>query len=122
MRRDRSLSTLCQQFYNASASPWITKSWEARLRRGAKNRKLTVVQSLALLQEGAMRITSENGLGLEESAQAGAMATAFIVKECAKSIGGEVGFNVAAFGFIEGCKTAPPALEPVQKSAVEKKP
>lgn len=84
--------------------------------------QLTVVQSLALLQEDAMRIASENGLGLEDAAQAGAVATAFIVKECAKGIGGEVGFNVAVFGFIEGCKTAPPAIGPPQKSADDKKP
>jgi hypothetical protein len=84
--------------------------------------QLTVVQSLALLQEDALRITSEHGLGLEEAAQAGAVATAFIVKECATNIGGEVGFNVAAYGFIEGCKTVPPALGPAQKSAGEKKP
>ncbi len=84
--------------------------------------ELTVVQSLALLQEDAMRITSQIGLGLEEAAQAGAVATAFIVTECAKSIGGEVGYNVAVFGFIEGCKTAPPPIGPEQKSAGLKKP
>ncbi len=84
--------------------------------------QLTVVQSLALLQEDAMRIAGENGLGLEEAAQAAAVATAFIVRECAKNIGGEVGSNVAAFGFIEGCKTVPPAIGPAQKSADEKKP
>lgn len=73
---------------------------------------LSLVQSLELLQEYAMRIASNHGLGLQEVAQAGAMATAFIVRECSNDIGGEVGVNVATFGFIEGCKTVPPGMGP----------
>lgn len=73
--------------------------------------RLTVVQSLALLQEDAIRIAGENGLNLKEAAQSAAMSTAFIVKECAKNISGEVGFNVALYGFIEGSKTVPPRLQ-----------
>jgi hypothetical protein len=75
--------------------------------------KLSVVQSLTLLQGEAVRIAEENGLSLKEAAQSAAMATAFIVKECAGSIGGEVGFNVAIYGLIEGSKTVPPRLETV---------
>jgi hypothetical protein len=45
-----------------------------------------------------------------ETAIACAMATAFIVKECARDIGADVAFNIAAFGFVEGSKTVPPAL------------
>lgn len=77
--------------------------------------KLSVVQSLALLQEDAMRIAGENRLNLKEAAQSAAMATAFIVKECVGSIGGEVGFNVAIYGLIEGSKTVPPRLQPASK-------
>lgn len=91
-----------------------------RAKRGEEPR-LSVVQSLELLQEDALRITEENGLGLKEAAEAAAMATAFIVKECATSIGAEVGFNVAAFGFIEGSKTAPPFIGAKQKAASNKK-
>jgi hypothetical protein len=39
-----------------------------------------------------------------------ATPTAFIVSEGAGNIGPEVGFSIAAYGFIEGCKTVPPAL------------
>lgn len=74
--------------------------------------KLSVVQSLGLLQEDAIRLAGENLLSLKEAAQSAAMATAFIVKECAGSIGGEVGFNVAIYGLIEGSKTVPPRLQP----------
>ena len=72
--------------------------------------KLSVLQSLTLMQEEAMRIAQGSGLELKEAACACAMATAFIVKECAKDIGAEVGFNIAAFGFVEGSKTVPPVL------------
>jgi len=78
-------------------------------RRGMEP-NLTVLQALTLFQEDALQISSKNGLSLEEAAQSAAIATGFIVKECAGSIGAEVGFNVAAFGFIEGSKTTPPAL------------
>jgi len=80
-----------------------------------------VVQSVALLQKDALHIARQNGLELKDDAQAGAIATAFIVKECARDIGGVVGFNVAAYGFIEGCKTVPPAMNP-EPNASERKP
>ncbi len=69
-----------------------------------------------------MYIARNNGLGLKEAAQAAAMATAFVVKECSRNLGPEVGFNVAAYGFIEGCKTVPPAIGKDSKSPAEKKP
>lgn len=58
-----------------------------------------------------MRNAEENRLSLREAAQSGAMATAFVVKECAGLIGGDVGFNVAVYGIIEGTKTVPPRLQ-----------
>lgn len=73
--------------------------------------KLSVVQSLLLLQEDAVRIAEENRLSLKEAAQSAAMGTAFIVKECAGKIGAEVSFNVALYGVIEGSKTVPPRLQ-----------
>jgi hypothetical protein len=83
--------------------------------------ELTVVQSLSRLQDDAVRIAHEHGLDLEEAAQAVAIATGVIVKECESTIGGEVGFNIAALGFIEGCKTVPPPRKP-RESTDEKKP
>jgi hypothetical protein len=79
--------------------------------------KLSIIQSLALLQKDAMRIAEENRLSLKEAAQSAAMATAFVVKECAGSIGAEVGFNVAIYGIIEGSKTVPPRVQPPKKPA-----
>jgi len=63
---------------------------------------------LELFRDGALEIARSKGLTFEEAAQAAAVATAFIVRECSRTIGAEVGFNAAAFGFIEGSKTAPP--------------
>lgn len=84
--------------------------------------RFTLVESLDLLQDDAVRLAKECGLGLEEGAQAAALATAFIVRECAKDIGGEVGFNAAVYGFIEGCKTVPPSLRPAAASPKNKRP
>lgn len=84
--------------------------------------KFTLVESLGLVQDDALRIANECGLGLEEAAQAAALATAFIVQECAKDIGGEVGFNAAVYGFIEGCKTVPPSLRSEVATPKDKRP
>jgi len=73
--------------------------------------------SLALLQEGALQIVARHSLSLQQAAEAAALATGFIVKECAPSIGAETGFNIAAFGFIEGSKSVPPRLgKPIRES------
>lgn len=84
--------------------------------------ELSVLESLSLLQEDAIRISSSNGLGFKEAAQAAAIATAFVVKECAGNLGAEVGFNIAAYSFIEGCKTVPPAIGEKPTQTVGKKP
>jgi hypothetical protein len=84
--------------------------------------KLSAVESLGLLQAEAMHIVENNGLGLKEAAQAAAIATAFIVKECSREIGPEVGVNIATYGFIEGCKTMPPSISAAPTSSTKNKP
>jgi hypothetical protein len=69
--------------------------------------KFTVTEMQELLDQDLTRIREKHGLGLVDGARACALAAAFLVRECAPKIGLEVGFNVAAFGFIEGCKTVP---------------
>ncbi len=83
--------------------------------------EMSVIQSLGLLQDDALVIAQKNGLDLKEAAQAAAIATAFIVKECENGIGGEMGFNIATYSFIEGCKTIPP-VEGTGRKFNEKKP
>jgi hypothetical protein len=72
---------------------------------------LSFLQSMTLLQTPALQICKDNGLTLEQAAQSAAVATGFIVKECARSIDVEVAFNAAVYGFIEGSKTVPPRLQ-----------
>ena len=84
--------------------------------------ELSVVESLALLQADAMQIAEHNGLKLKEAAQAAAMATAFVVKECSRDLGPEVSCNIATFGFIEGCKTVPPTVTAGRSASTKKKP
>lgn len=69
--------------------------------------KLTVLETQDLLEDDLNEIRKKFALSLEDGAHAGALAVAFIIKECTPTIGLEVGFNAAAFGFIEGCKTVP---------------
>jgi hypothetical protein len=69
--------------------------------------KLTVNETQELLEGDLTSVREKFGLGLEDGARACALAVAFLVRECAPQIGLEAGFNVAAFGLIEGCKTVP---------------
>jgi hypothetical protein len=98
------------------------KSLEGRSNSRGREPELSVLQSVSLLQDAALSAASEWGLELNQSAQAAALATAFIVKECANNIGAEVGFNIATYGFIEGAKTVPPSLGPEPEAVAEKKP
>jgi hypothetical protein len=70
--------------------------------------ELNFLGALTLLQASAFEIGENNQLSMEQTAHAAALATGFIVKECAPQIGAETGFNVAAYGFVEGSKTVPP--------------
>lgn len=74
--------------------------------------KLEISQSLKALQYDAMLKAQTHGLDPIQAAEAAAIATAYVVKECVGNIGTDVGFNVAAAGFVEGCKTVPPVLKP----------
>ena len=84
--------------------------------------ELSLLESLALLQEDALRIAQDNGLGMKEMALSAAVATAFVVKECANAIGPETGFHLAVYSFIEGCKTVPPGVGSNPVPPMAKKP
>lgn len=72
--------------------------------------KFTVTEMQELLEEDLTRVREKQALELADGARACALAVAFLVRECAPKIGLEVGFNIAAYGFIEGCKTVPISL------------
>jgi hypothetical protein len=67
--------------------------------------RLTVLQTQGLLDADLRHIRQQYQLSQEEGAHACAFATAWLIKECAPRIGLEVGFKIAAYGFIEGAKT-----------------
>lgn len=100
--------------------PLNAKELNARPTARGAEPKLTTLQTLELFRDDALKIAKDKGLTLEEAAQSAAVATAFIVRECSKDITAEIGFNAAALGFIEGCKTAPPRN--VTESVQTKKP
>jgi len=70
--------------------------------------KLTALESISLLQDDARKIAERHRFSMEDAAFATALTTAFFVQKGAEFIGVEVSFNVAAYGFVEGSKTAPP--------------
>ena len=70
--------------------------------------KFSYLETMETFQTDVLRILENTHLDYEDGAVAIGMATAFIVKECSQSIGAEIGFNSAVYGFIEGTKTIPP--------------
>ena len=68
---------------------------------------LTVLETQELLEADLTAVCQKHGLNSEDGARSCALATAFLIRECAPQIGLEVGFHVATFGFIEGAKTVP---------------
>jgi len=77
--------------------------------------KLTYMETMNLFQNDVLDIIQTHKLSFEEGAQAIAISTAFIVKECASNTGAEAGFNAALYGFVEGSKTVPPYLTTKKK-------
>lgn len=78
----------------------------------ASNEKsdLSFLETLQRLQDKAQAIMKQNGLDQEQMAYCCAMATAFFIKEFQNYLPAESGFHTAVYGFIEGCKTCPPAF------------
>lgn len=79
----------------------------ARVDERGEPPKLTVLETQELLEDDLTRVRQQYQLNLEEGAHSCALTTAWLMQECAPKIGLEVGFNIAAYGFIEGSKTVP---------------
>jgi hypothetical protein len=58
-------------------------------------------------------IRARHGLSLTEAADAAAIATAFMIHQCARVLDPSAAFGVAVYGFVEGTKTAPGPTGPV---------
>ena len=56
------------------------------------------------------RIAARHGLSTEQAAHACALAAARLVKMCAEVLDAQIGFALAAQGFVEGSKTMPVSL------------
>jgi hypothetical protein len=69
--------------------------------------QLGFLETQKLLEPPFAAIRSRHGLSEQESAEAGAVATALLLRQCAPVLDPHVAFNLAVYGFIEGAKTAP---------------
>ncbi len=73
----------------------------------ANQPKLGFLETQKRLEPLFSGIRARHGLSLVEAAEAGAVATAFMVHQCTSVLDPNVAFGVAVYGFIEGMKTAP---------------
>jgi hypothetical protein len=68
------------------------------------------LQTQKTLEPAFAPIKDRFALSMPEAAQAGAVATALLIRHCAQILDPNTAFGIAALGFVEGTKTAP---EPV---------
>lgn len=73
--------------------------------------QLGFLETQALLESDLSRIKEKYGFAYEEAAYAAAITTAFMIGKCSQVVDPHVGFNVAAYSFVEGVKTVPQRLE-----------
>jgi hypothetical protein len=73
----------------------------------ANRPKLGFLETQKRLEPLFSGIRARYGLSLVEAAEAGAVATAFMIHQCAGVIDPNAAFGVAVYGFIEGAKTVP---------------
>jgi hypothetical protein len=73
-----------------------------------KGQKDSVLETQRILDGPFAAIRDKYGLSDGEAADSVAVATAVLIKNCASLLDPHVGFGLAVYGFIEGCKTAPP--------------
>jgi hypothetical protein len=81
--------------------------------------RMTVLETQELLEADLTQIRQKYQLNLEEGAHACALTTAWLIRECAPQIGLEVGFNLAAYSFIEGTKTVPRVEMPSESKDIK---
>jgi hypothetical protein len=74
---------------------------------------LSFLDTQRLLEPAFSIIRTRYGFDDEQAAHAVAAATSLLIRHCAKALAPNLGLSIAAFGFVEGTKTAP---DPVVKS------
>jgi hypothetical protein len=72
---------------------------------------LSFLETQRKLEAAYLPIQEKWKLSNQEAAQAVAAATALLIRHCAKVLEPSIAFGVAAYGFMEGTKTAPDPVE-----------
>ena len=75
--------------------------------RTTRGQKASFLETQKALETPFGAIRQKYGLSDGETADAVAVATAVLIKNCASLLDPHVGFGLAVYGFIEGAKTAP---------------
>jgi hypothetical protein len=72
---------------------------------------LAFLESQRLLEPAYAPIRARFSLSNEQAAHAVATATSLLIRHCARALDPSVAFSIAAYGFVEGTKTAPDPVE-----------
>ena len=69
------------------------------------------LETQRLLEPAYRAITDRSGMSDYEGARASAVAVGMLISRCTKVLDANEGFRIAAYGFIEGTKTAPDPVD-----------
>ena len=72
--------------------------------------QLSLKESQALLDGAVLSYCESAGLTFEDAAYASSIAAALLVHDCRALLDVRKGAAIAIYGFVEGCKTAPPPV------------
>lgn len=81
----------------------------------ARGQKEPFLETQNVLGTQFVQVCERYGLNDVEAADAAAIATALLIKNCSQRLDPHAGFALAVYGFIEGTKTAPAVADSIQR-------
>ncbi len=103
------------QIFGGALDSLGVKNDPDRLSRGeveAAKPLLSFIETQGQLEPPFTAIKDRLGLSYSEAADAAALATAILIRQCAGVLDSNAAFGVAIYGFVEGSKTAPSPQKP----------
>lgn len=81
---------------------------------------IDLLATQALLEPALNQIRESHQLDYEQAARAATITTSLLIQQCQQLVDPHTSFKLAAYSFVEGCKTAPQRLAPPPTSEAKK--
>jgi hypothetical protein len=81
---------------------------------------LDLLATQALLEPAMNQVCASHQLNYEQAARAATITTSQLIQQCQQIVDPHTSFKLAAYSFVEGCKTAPQRLPAAPANEVKK--